>query len=316
MRGLPSHAARPARWNGTIPIRFAYRNAVRLARARRPATPTSSGVGGRAGGPTRQRRRRASGSRRDDRPVHIPVTRASRTVWRPAASGGRWHAAAAGRSDRRARPARRRPALEAAVPLAAPAWRGTLESWTRSGSWMSWTARRSACSHPAPTRHSTTGPATTGKIATAARRPTDRPGCRPRPRSATPRCRRRFSSSRAGEPVRACGRRAACQPVRAGLETVARPNPFALDADDAADPNPFAPSRPQRPGVPAGSPRKLGLLGRGLAVFGSYAKVLLVDDGLGERPVAYAQFGPLSAYPRALRLRELYRSSPTRRSRR
>ena len=87
-------------------------------------------------------------------------------------------------------------------------------------------------------------------------------------------------------------------------------NPFALDPDDAADPNPFAPPRPQRPGVPAGSPRKLGLLGRGLAVFGSYAKVLLVDDGLGERPVAYAQFGPLSAYPRALRLRELYPQLP------
>ncbi|MFI5227386.1 MAG: hypothetical protein ACHQ3P_12010, partial [Candidatus Limnocylindrales bacterium] len=41
-------------------------------------------------------------------------------------------------------------------------------------------------------------------------------------------------------------------------------------------------------------------------VFGSYAKVLLVDD----RPVAYAQFGPLSAYPRAARVRELYRQLP------
>jgi GNAT superfamily N-acetyltransferase len=48
------------------------------------------------------------------------------------------------------------------------------------------------------------------------------------------------------------------------------------------------------------------LLGRGLAVFGSYAKVLLVDD----RPAAYAQFGPLSAYPRASRLRELYPQLP------
>ena len=54
-------------------------------------------------------------------------------------------------------------------------------------------------------------------------------------------------------------------------------NPFSLDDDEAADPNPFAPSRAARPGVPAGSPRKLGLLGRGLAVFGSYAKVLLLD---------------------------------------
>jgi hypothetical protein len=87
-------------------------------------------------------------------------------------------------------------------------------------------------------------------------------------------------------------------------------NPFALDEDDAADPNPFAPSRPTQPAVPAGGPRKLALLGRGLAVFGSYAKVVLVDEGDGERPVAFAQFGPLSAYPRALRLRELYPQLP------
>ena len=52
--------------------------------------------------------------------------------------------------------------------------------------------------------------------------------------------------------------------------------------------------------------RKLRLLGRGLAVFGSYAKVLLDDD----RPAVYAQFGPLSAYPRALRTRELYPRLP------
>jgi GNAT superfamily N-acetyltransferase len=41
-------------------------------------------------------------------------------------------------------------------------------------------------------------------------------------------------------------------------------------------------------------------------VFGTYAKVLLVDD----RAVAYCQFGPLSAYPRALRVRELYPRLP------
>jgi hypothetical protein len=88
-------------------------------------------------------------------------------------------------------------------------------------------------------------------------------------------------------------------------------NPFALaDEEDTADPNPFAPSRPARPGVPAGGPRKLGLLGRGLAVFGGYAKVLLLEEADGERSVAYAQFGPLSAYPRALRVRELYPQLP------
>lgn len=87
-------------------------------------------------------------------------------------------------------------------------------------------------------------------------------------------------------------------------------NPFAVDEIDADDANPFAPSRPQRPAVPAGSPRKLALLGRGLGIFGSYAKVLLLGDDGPERPVAYAQFGPLSAYPRALRLRELYPQLP------
>jgi ribosomal protein S18 acetylase RimI-like enzyme len=83
-------------------------------------------------------------------------------------------------------------------------------------------------------------------------------------------------------------------------------NPFALDGDDALDDNPFAPKvqreRPLREGVP----RKLALLDRGRGVFGSYAKVLLVDD----EAVAYCQFGPLSAYPRAIRLRELYPQLP------
>jgi hypothetical protein len=70
--------------------------------------------------------------------------------------------------------------------------------------------------------------------------------------------------------------------------------------------NPFAPQmvreRPLREGVP----RKLALLDRGRGVFGSYAKVLLVDD----EAEAYCQFGPLSAYPRAARLRDLYPQLP------
>jgi hypothetical protein len=82
-------------------------------------------------------------------------------------------------------------------------------------------------------------------------------------------------------------------------------NPFTTD-DDEPVANPFAPPPPARPKVAADAPRKLTLLGRGLAVFGSYAKVLLVDDV----PAAYAQFGPLSAYPRAQRLRELYPQLP------
>jgi hypothetical protein len=83
-------------------------------------------------------------------------------------------------------------------------------------------------------------------------------------------------------------------------------NPFATDNDGEPADNPFAPKvvreRPLREGVP----RKLALLDRGRGVFGSYAKVLLVDD----EPAAYSQFGPLSAYPRALRLRELYPQLP------
>jgi hypothetical protein len=82
-------------------------------------------------------------------------------------------------------------------------------------------------------------------------------------------------------------------------------NPFA-DDDDGPVENPFAPAPAARPTVGSDVPRKLALLGRGLAVFGSYAKVLLVDD----EPAAYTQFGPLSAYPRAQRLRELYPQLP------
>lgn len=83
-------------------------------------------------------------------------------------------------------------------------------------------------------------------------------------------------------------------------------NPFAADGDDEPPDNPFAPrvvrERPLREGVP----RKLALLDRGRGVFGSYAKVLLSND----EPAAYCQFGPLSAYPRASRLRELYPQLP------
>ena len=94
------------------------------------------------------------------------------------------------------------------------------------------------------------------------------------------------------------------------------PNPFApvrgpafnpfLDTGDEPVVNPFAPAPPARPTVAAGAPPKLRLLARGLVVFGSYAKVLLEDD----EPAAYAQFGPLTAYPRALQTRDLYPRLP------
>ncbi len=83
-------------------------------------------------------------------------------------------------------------------------------------------------------------------------------------------------------------------------------NPFAPDGDDLLADNPFAPRPKARPSVGSDAPPKLRLLARGLAVFGSYAKVLLVDD----KPAGYSQFGPLSAYPRAMRVRELYPQLP------
>jgi len=82
-------------------------------------------------------------------------------------------------------------------------------------------------------------------------------------------------------------------------------NPFGDDEDEPPD-NPFAPRRDARPAIGVDQPRKLQLLGRGLAVFGTYAKVLEVDGA----PAVYAQFGPLSAYPRALHVRELYPRLP------
>ena len=84
-------------------------------------------------------------------------------------------------------------------------------------------------------------------------------------------------------------------------------NPFALDDEtEALAGNPFVPMPRARPTVGTDAPRKLQLLGRGLGVFGSYAKVLLADD----QPAVYCQFGPLTAYPRAQRLRDLYPQLP------
>ena len=82
-------------------------------------------------------------------------------------------------------------------------------------------------------------------------------------------------------------------------------NPFLADDDPLAD-NPFAPRPMAKPAMGDDAPRKLRLLGRGLGVAGSYAKVLLVDD----EPAVYCQFGPLTAYPRAQRTRELYPALP------
>jgi ribosomal protein S18 acetylase RimI-like enzyme len=83
-------------------------------------------------------------------------------------------------------------------------------------------------------------------------------------------------------------------------------DPFA-DDDDAPMDNPFAPRRERGPALASDAPRKLHLLARGLTVFGSYAKVLEADG----RPAVYCQFGPLSAYPRAQSVRDLYPKLPS-----
>ena len=70
--------------------------------------------------------------------------------------------------------------------------------------------------------------------------------------------------------------------------------------------NPFAPRLTVERPLTQGVPRKLALLDRGRGIFGSYAKVLVADDA----PAAYVQFGPLSAYPRAQHIRELYPQLP------
>ena len=114
-------------------------------------------------------------------------------------------------------------------------------------------------------------------------------------------------------------RAAPANPFLADLEE-RRANPFAvgggggvagaanplLPDDDALADNPFAPRRARRPTVADTAPRKLRLLARGLGVAGTYAKVLLADDV----PAAYCQFGPLTAYPRAQRTRDLYPALP------
>jgi ribosomal protein S18 acetylase RimI-like enzyme len=101
----------------------------------------------------------------------------------------------------------------------------------------------------------------------------------------------------------------AATPAANPFATARSASPFLTPGDDdEAGPieNPFAPRPVARPTVGTDAPRKLQLLGRGLGVAGSYAKVLLDDDVAK----VYAQFGPLTAYPRAQRTRDLYPSLP------
>jgi len=83
--------------------------------------------------------------------------------------------------------------------------------------------------------------------------------------------------------------------------------PAGDDLFATPDLNPFAPTpEGSSSDVATDAPSKLRLLDRGHTVFGSYAKVLLVAS----EPAVYAQFGPLSAYPRAQAIRELYPRLP------
>lgn len=86
-------------------------------------------------------------------------------------------------------------------------------------------------------------------------------------------------------------------------------NPFASPSDDWSVPglNPFAPPASEAGVAEQYVPRKLRLLDRGRTPFGSYAKILLRDG----TPAAFSQFGPLSAYARAQRIRELYPRLPS-----
>jgi GNAT superfamily N-acetyltransferase len=100
----------------------------------------------------------------------------------------------------------------------------------------------------------------------------------------------------------------ATRPAANPFATARPANPFLTPGveDDGPVDNPFAPAPVARPTVGTDAPRKLQLLGRGLGVAGSYAKVLVEDDVAK----VYAQFGPLTAYPRAQRTRDLYPSLP------
>lgn len=113
------------------------------------------------------------------------------------------------------------------------------------------------------------------------------------------------SGRRPAEPAQPRPRPA--NPFLADLAAAGTPaaNPFAAGRHDPPV-NPFAPGPRDRPTVDPDALRKLQLLARGLGVAGCYAKVLLRD----EVPAAYAQFGPLTAYPRAQRTRDLYPALP------
>ena len=133
---------------------------------------------------------------------------------------------------------------------------------------------------PCADEGSTTARATTGRTPIAVRRP-----LAPRGRSGRPSRRRRRPRPPTANPFAPDRSAEAFNPFAAASKPAAF-NPFA-DDDEAPIDNPFAPRREPRPGVSGDAPPKLRLLGRGLAVFGVYAKVLL-KTGAMTRPRARA----------------------------
>lgn len=88
-----------------------------------------------------------------------------------------------------------------------------------------------------------------------------------------------------------------------------------LGAEESEEPafNPFAPKAPTRAeslrdaAAAPGQPAKLRLLTRQLPISGPMGWILLANG----KPVAYCQAGPLSAFPRAQRLRDRYPDLPS-----
>ena len=161
----------------------------------------------------------------------------------------------------------------------------------------------SAGSRPAPTRASTIGPATTGRTTDAGRRrPASswlraRAATRRPPRRATPtrsprRRRGRRSTRSTREP--ASGRRAT-RSTRSATMTTPAGQPLRAEARSAARPS-------RRTRRASSSCSRAGWRSSGATPRSSRST--------GE-PAAYCQFGPLSAYPRAQRVRDLYPKLPS-----
>ena len=155
------------------------------------------------------------------------------------------------------------------------------------------------CRH-APIPGSTIGPATTGRTPTAARRRSASTGSSRRRDGSAP----RPATRPAREPVPRRPRRAGRDPFVPPGQAARRRTPSSR-----ADPGPTTRSPRRRRSV-ARSPTmrraSCACSGAGSAWSASYAKVLLLD----EVAAAYCQFGPLTAYPRAQRTRDLYPALP------